>query len=310
MKPIKNENDLIDRYNDEDSARELIESIRWADGVICPHCSEMGAYKLKAKPTSKSPGRKGLWKCRACRKQFTVKVGSIFEDSHIPLHLWVRAMYKLCSSKKGMSAHQLHRSLGITYKSAWFMFHRIRFAMERGDFGKMSGTIECDETYVGGRRRMSAKGDKAPVFALVERNGDVRSFHVERVTAENLVGILKQNVKQSSHIVTDGLQVYNGVGARFKRHDVINHAQDEYARTTDDGFRVHTNTIEGFFGILKRGINGIYHQVGKHHLHRYLSEFDFRYNSRKLTDGQRTIQAIKGASGKRLVYRDLPVAVN
>lgn len=303
-------------FQDADAAREHLEQMRWPNGPVCVHCGGKEAYKLTAKAGSKTPVRKGVYKCADCREQFTVTIGSIFEDSKIPLNKWLLAIHLLCASKKGMSAHQLHRMVGVTYKSAWFMAHRIRFAMSQPSFTeKMKGVVEADETYVGGKRRGKTFGgrsytDKMPVFALVQRDGSVRSFHVHRVTADNLVSTIRKHVEQDACMVTDGFASYDGLGARFERHEVINHSKYEYARTAADGFRVHTNTIEGFFGLLKRGINGTYHQVGSQHLHRYLAEFDFRYSNRKIKDDARAALALKGTMGKRLQLKDSKTATS
>ncbi len=292
------------QFTDERVARKYLEDLRWSDGPICPHCKTVGNhYALTAKQDSERPVREGVWKCKKCRKQFTVTVGTIFEGSHIPLHKWLLAVYLLCSSKKGMSAHQLHRMMGITYKSAWFMAHRIRYAMTQPALmGKLSGIVEADETYVGGKakgKRGRGAEKKTPVFALVERNGRVMSTPVERVTGINLKSIIKQNVHKSTTIMTDDFLSYRGLHKDFARHGVINHSRKEYVNGD-----IHTNTIEGYFSILKRGIIGVYHHVGKNHLHRYLSEFDFRYNSRKTPDVNRTALALMGIEGKRLYYRD------
>jgi transposase-like protein len=303
-------------YHDEDSARAFLEAQRWPDGKAgCPHCGEIGrAYRLP--PIAGKPNkagvinyRKGLWKCGACRKQFTVTVGTIFEDSHIPLNKWLMAFHLLCSSKKGMSAHQLHRMLGVTYKSAWFMAHRIRYAMAQLNLPKLSGTVEVDETYVGGKQEYGPHGlrknksNKAPVVSLVERGGNVRSFHTEVVTGKTLKQVIKENVTPDAHVMTDDHPGYGGLGKHFRRHSTIRHTWKVYARKEGDVL-ISTNTIEGYFSILKRGINGVYHHVGKQHLHRYLSEFDFRYNSRHIEDGERSLLAIRKVSGKRLTYRD------
>jgi transposase-like protein len=259
--------------------------------------------------------RKGLWKCAGCRKQFTVTVKTIFEDSHIPLHKWLLAIHLLCSSKKGMSAHQLWRMLDIgQYKTAWFMAHRIRYAMTGELTEKMTGIIEADETYVGGRRRrhqphakkpghrdidfLGPYADKQIVFSVMQRGGKVHSRHIERVTS--LKAVLDDVASKDAHLMTD-------TGVLRKRdtghtHSLVNHKADEYVRY-DEGVMVTTNTVEGYFSILKRGINGVYHHVGRRHLHRYLSEFDFRYNERKVTDGERAQTALKGFEGKRLTYK-------
>ena len=323
---------LFEKYGNEDKAREFLESERWPDGVVCPHCGLVGeAYSLVAKPKTVEQieklkaekkrirkSRKGLWKCASCRKQFTVTVGTIFEDSHIPLNKWLLAIHLLCASKKGMSAHQLHRMLGITYKSAWFMAHRIRYAMSEEPLSsKLSGIIEMDETYVGGKLKtgprrnpdgtrnagqLASNANKAAVVSVLQRGGRVQSRYVERVTAENLRPIIDTMVAEDAHLITDTSTVLTSAG-KERRHDQVNHRIKEYARY-EDGVCITTNSVEGFFSILKRGINGVYHHVGKQHLHRYLSEFDFRYNARKSADGVRAKLAIKGAKGKRLMYRD------
>jgi transposase-like protein len=324
--------DLAQHFSNEDKAREYIEKQRWPEGPICPHCGLVGeAYKLTL--TEKTPEaiaklrksgkrvqktRKGLWKCAGCREQFSVTVGTIFEDSHIPLHKWLLAIHLLCASKKGMSAHQLHRMLGVTYRSAWFMAHRIRYAMtEEPLSSKLKGTIEVDETYIGGKLRVGSQAvkpgerpkdrlawsaNKAPVVSVLQRNGRVQSRHVERVTAENLRPIVESMVDGSAHLMTDESTVLASAG-RFHKHSKVNHSASECVRY-EDGVCITTNAVEGYFANLKRGINGVYHHVGKHHLHRYLSEFDFRYNSRDTSDGQRAELAIKGVKGKRLMYRD------
>jgi transposase-like protein len=300
------------QFLDANIAREHLEQMRWPDGPVCPHCSSKKAYKLQAKEGSKKPVRLGVYKCADCREQFTVTVNSIFEDSHIPLNKWLLAIHLLCATKKGMSAHQLHRMLGVTYKSAWFMAHRIRYAMSQPPYqAKLSGIIAADETYVGGKRknqggvgRPGIESHKQPVFAVVQRDGEVRSFHVHRVTSDNLVGTLREHVEQLACVVTDGFSAHDRVGARFDRHEVINHASKQYARTASDGMRIHTNTVEGFFGLLKRGLTGTYDQVGSHHLHRHLSEFDFRYNTRTMKDARRATLALQGTNDKRFMLKE------
>jgi transposase-like protein len=299
---------LLDpRFQDAEKAAEYLESIRWGDGVVCPHCgeSEREPYRLNVKAT-----KRRVWKCRAgdCRKQFTVMVGTIFESSHVPLNKWLLAFYLLCSSKKGMSAHQLHRGLGVTYKTAWFMFHRIREAMSDPAFSAaLGGVVEVDETYIGGRRKNAKKGGrpsgegstKVPVVALVERGGRVRSERVANVTARELGGVIRQHVAPTATLMTDEWRSYIGVGREYAGHGVVSHGVGEYVRGEN-----YTNTVEGFFSILKRGVNGTYHHVSRAHLHRYLSEFDFRYNSRDLSDAERTVRALADSEGKRLKYRD------
>jgi transposase-like protein len=305
-----NLNDIAQSYHDEDSARAFLEAQRWPKGEVgCPKCGEVGrSYRLQPKQNGETHVRKGVWKCGACRKQFTVTVGTIFEDSHIPLNKWLMAIHLLCSSKKGMSAHQLHRMLGVQYKSAWFMAHRIRYAMAELNLPLLTGTVEVDETYVGGKQVYGPHGlrknkiTKAPVVSLVERGGKVRSFHKEMVTGKTLKQVIRDNVSRDAHIMTDDHRGYGGLKKEFK-HSVIRHSWKVYARKEGDVL-ISTNTIEGYFSILKRGINGVYHHVGKHNLHRYLSEFDFRYNSRDMKDGERSLLAIRKVTGKRLKYRD------
>jgi len=320
---------LEPHFTDEDKAREYLEAMRWPDGVVCPHCGLVGeAYKITVKEKTfeeikatrkriRKP-RKGLWKCAGCRKQFTVTVKTIFEDSHIPLHKWLLAIHLLCASKKGMSAHQLMRMLDIRqYKSAWFMAHRIRYAMTDELPEKMTGIIEADETYVGGKRRMriphvakpgqravdrpSHWTEKQAVFSVMQRGGRVHSRHIERVTADNLKTVLDDVADKDAHLMTDTGVLWGKTTGR--KHSLVNHTADEYVRF-DEGVMITTNTVEGYFAILKRGINGVYHHVGRKHLHRYLGEFDFRFNARKVDDGTRALEALKGFEGKRLMYRD------
>jgi transposase-like protein len=311
--------DLAQHFNNDDSAREFLEKQRWPEGPICPHCGLVGeAYKLKPTATSKTHVRKGVYKCAGCRKEFTVTVGTIFEDSHIPLHKWLLAYHLLCASKKGMSAHQLHRMLGITYKSAWFMAHRIRYTMSQEPLSsKLSGTIEIDETYIGGKLRLGPQSyekgqrpkdrpaptaNKAAVLSVLQRNGRVQSRHIDRVTAKTLRPIIDQMVDEQAHVMTDTSSTLKSAGGKRKLSQV-NHTEKEYVRY-EDGVCITTNAVEGYFANLKRGLDGVYHHVGKQHLHRYLSEFDFRYNSRDVKDGERTGLALKGVNGKRLMLRD------
>jgi transposase-like protein len=298
-----------ERFQDALKAAEYLESVRWPNGPVCPHCgeSERQAYFLKNQT-------RRLWKCAACRKQFTVTVGTIFESSHIPLNKWLLAFYLLCSSKKGMSAHQLHRMLGVTYKSAWFMAHRIREAMKQPPFQtRLTGTIEADETYIGGKARnrrfkkyKTGRGvDKTPVMVLVQRGGFAYSQRVANVTGRELKGVIRKHVDPSATIVTDAFKSYAGLGPEYAAHQIVNHADDEWVRG-----EWHTNTAENFFSILKRGIDGVYHHVSEAHLPRYLAEFDFRYNQRAangVSDADRTRRALAGAEGKRLMYRETKV---
>lgn len=294
-------------FKDADKARQYLEAQVWPNGPVCPHCGVIGDhYKLEGKSH-----RSGLYKCRTCREQFSVTVGTLFERSKIPLHIWLQAVYMLCSSKKGISSHQLHRMLGITYKTAWFMAHRIREAMKDPVFTKMGGSnpVEADETFWGNSKR-SKKGrmykgrgyeHKEKIFSLVERNGEVRSFHVPQVNAKTLLPIMKQQIAKDTHVMTDEAGQYFYVGSHFKKHDVVKHSKHEYSRG-----KIHTNTVEGYFSILKRGLIGTYHHVGSQHLKRYIGEFDFRYNTRTalgVNDTERTDKALQGISGKRLTYR-------
>lgn len=290
-------------YSDVNKAREHLEALHWPNGAICPHCSETERVTRLTAATA----RAGLHKCNACRKQFTVTVGTIFEDSKIPLNKWLMAFRLMAGSKKGMSAHQLHRSLGITYKSAWFLAHRIREAMDGADgdgpLGGPDTVVEADETYVGGKARNRAFRDPAPkkaVVALVQRDGKARSFHVANVNAKHLRGLIVTNVSRDSHLMTDESAVYTGVGREFNGHSTVNHSAKEYVTT--GGFK-HSNTAENFFSIFKRGVIGIYHHMSEAHLGRYCREFDFRYNTRQFSDAERTDIALVGAIGKRLTYR-------
>jgi transposase-like protein len=296
-------------FQDADKAREYLEKLRWPNGPICPHCGTIGEHwKLEGKKH-----RPGLWKCseNRCRKQFSVTVGTVFERSHIALNIWLQAFHLLCSSKKGMSAHQLHRILGVQYRTAWFMAHRIREAMTSyqaphllGGGGK-GGIVEADETYWGNKRGVKmGRGSpkhKMKIVSLVERGGIARTFHVANVTGKNVRQVLKSQVSPLAHLMTDEAPVYVKPGRTFAKHSTVNHARLEYVRGN-----VHTNTVEGFFGILKRGLIGTYHKVSEAHLQRYCREFDFRYNHRTAlgyTDTERANAALKGITGKRLTYR-------
>lgn len=313
MRDTLNLTTLAKHFSDEDAAREFLEFLRWPNGPVCPRCGAGEAYRLTGKIDSKRPVRKGVLKCKACRKQFTVTVGTIFEDSHIPLSKWLLAIHLLCSSKKGMSAHQLMRMLDLkSYKSAWFMAHRIRYAMAQGSFAsKLEGIVEVDETYVGGKaknmhasereKKIQGRGTvgKAPVVTLVERNGRVKSIYMESVTGDNLKAAMKDCIVPTAQIMTDESPSYSFAKSEFAEHERVNHKAGEYVRGD-----AHVNTSESVHSLLKRGIIGTYHHVSKFHLHRYLSEFDFRFNNRKIEDGARTLEAIKGFEGKRLMYRD------
>jgi transposase-like protein len=300
-------------FHDENAAREYIELLRWPDFVVCPLC---GSFDKINKLGGESMGP-GWWYCGSCKDKFTVRVGSIFERSHIPLHKWLLAFRMMASSKKGVSAHQLHRTLGITYKSAWFLAHRIREAMSDPQPPKLGGegkTIEADETYFGragdpgdmvfinGRGWVRRGGDeKMRVMTLVERGGSARSFHVDRTTARAIYDILRANASFDSTLNTDEARFYIRPGRAFASHESVNHSAEEYVRGD-----THINSVEGYYSIFKRGMKGVYQHCREKHLHRYLAEYDFRYNNRialGVDDVLRTMRAIKGAQGKRLTYR-------
>ncbi len=292
----------------EDGAREYIEAMIWKGKRTCPHCGSEKSYELKGPST-----RAGLYKCSACRKQFTVAVGSIFHGSHIGLREWVIAFHLMCSSKKGISALQLQRNLGIKqYKSAWHMAHRIRHAMAEGIFDgpPLKGPVEVDETYVGGKVRGQGRGyraNKTPVVALVEREGFKRSMVMAEVNAANLRAAVEANVAPGDKVHTDDHRAYIGLKKGFD-HESVNHSKKQYSKKGKDGGKVTTNTVESSFALLKRGIVGAFHHVSAEHLPRYCAEFDFRWNHRKTTDGERTDQAMSQTSGKRLCYKAPKVA--
>lgn len=300
---------LAQQYSDNDRARELLENLRWPHGPICPHCKNDGKQKTiyKLTPKARSKTRKGLYKCGACRKQFTVTVGTIFEDSHIPIATWLQALFLMCSSKKAISSHQIHRMLGVTYKTAWFMTHRIRYAMGPTlPADKLEGTIEVDETYVGGKGEMRTKRSrKTPVVALVQRDGACRTRVIVDVTQKNLRAAISTHVAKDATINTDDSGVYRGQLKSFKAHHIVNHSAEEYARKNEDGTVAHTNTVESFFSLLKRGVVGSWHHVSREHLPKYADEFAFRWTNRKMTDGKRTVAAIQATEGKRLTYQQV-----
>lgn len=303
------------QHQTEEAARKWFEDLRWPDGVVCPHCGTIGKAYARSKP--------GLYRCaeKECRKDFSVTTKSVMESSHIPLRLWAQCFTLLCSSKKGMSAHQVHRTLKITYKSAWFLCHRIREAMRSGRLDPLGGEgqiVEADETYYGRsdtvkgpkkkrytphtKRGWKGKGAARPIVALVERGGRVRTFHVAHADKVTVGTIVADNIARESRLHTDESRLYPEIGEQFAAHETVKHSVGEYVR--DD---VHTNSAEGYFSIFKRGMRGVYQHCGEKHLHRYLAEYDFRYNNRSklgIEDGERAAIAVKGAAGKRLTYRN------
>jgi transposase-like protein len=295
---------LAQDYSDEDKARALLESWRWPGGKpICPHCKFDESYKVTSKPDTKNKVRKGLYYCAACRKPYTATVGTVMEDSHVPISKWMMAFFLICSSKKAISAHQLHRMLGVTYKTAWFMAHRIRYAFG-GDNTKLTGTVEVDETFVGGKgERKTNFSRHVPVVALIERGGKMHTRVVSNVSQKNLGQCLNECVDKSAIVNTDNHDAYKPALKEYKRHDTVNHSRFEYSRTNADGTKSGINTCESFFSLLKRGVYGSWHHVSREHLPKYANEFGFRWNTRKLTDGARMAFAVPMIEGKRLLYR-------
>jgi len=302
--------EIQSRFSTDESARRYLEEIRWGNGVVCPHCKntdQKRIWEIKANESAKI--RAGLYQCAECKKQFTVTVGTIFEDSHIPLRKWLVAWYLLCSSKKGISSLQIQRMLGLgSYRTALFMMHRIRYALAHPAFtGMLKGVVEVDEVYLGGRRlgrgRKVGKENKVCVVSLVERGGKARSMVLDRVTAENLKGAIMEHVEDGSVVVTDDYFGYRKLPKIYK-HKSVKHSAEEYVRR-EKGMKVHTNNVESKFSLLRRGMIGTFHQVSKKHLPLYLAEFDHRFNHRKNTDGERTIAALKCAEGKRLTLKPL-----
>lgn len=295
-------------FHDEAEAFRFVEGVLWASGPVCPHCGGVErVYDL-------TKTRIGLKKCGQCRKQFTVRVGTIFEDSHLPLHKWLQAIYLMCSSKKGISAKQLERTLEVTYKTAWFLAHRIREAMRSGDlspFGMGGKTVEVDEAFFGTdpdnppltKHRRS--GNKMKILTLVEREtGRARSVVINDLSPQTILPILEANMAAEARLMTDAAGQYRGIGHMFAFHGVVNHTMGEYVSRANPN--IHTNTIEGYFSVFKRGMRGVYQKASKKHLHRYMAEFDFRYSNRSALgceDQERAVRALKGVVGKRLTYR-------
>jgi transposase-like protein len=290
-------------FHDEAKARKWLERHLWADGPVCGYCGTVN----NATPIET---RAGYFQCNAkeCRSQFTVMVGTVFERSHLPLNKWLMAAFLMCASKKGMSAHQMHRMLGISYKSTWFMLHRLREAMRPAKYpGPLGGKfkiVEVDESYIGGKatnRKSRKVREKQAIVALVQRGADVRTFPIRKVNSRTLNSLLRRQVSKKSYLMTDDSNIYPKIGKKFTRHFAVNHSIEEYVRGD-----AHVNTAENYFSILKRGINGVYHHVSHEHLPMYLAEFDFRYNARSglgVSDPERAGKLLKGIVGKRLTYR-------
>jgi transposase-like protein len=310
-------------YSDAAKARAYLEGIQWPNGPVCPHCGNVDQGTIGKIEGTKKSHRDGLYYCGACRDQFTVTVGTVMERSHIPLNKWVLAAHLMAASKKGVSGHQLMRTLGVTYKTAWFLAHRLREAMkgdlDAGPLGGSGKTVEADETYIGRKDDQSKSQNyrvrkpgniKRTVVSLVERGGNVRSFHVETATVASVSEILKTNVDPATTLYTDESRLYTKPGAGFAEHSTVHHSSGEYARFEGEKV-IHTNTIENVFSVFKRGMVGVYQHCGEAHLHRYLAEFDFRYNRRSalgVEDQQRTEDLLRGAVGKRLTYRRIGLA--
>ena len=301
-------------FHDERAAYAYVEARIWPNGPTCPHCGSAMVKRLQA-VSEKSKTRDGVIQCNDCRKQFTVTVGTVMERSHITLRQWVQAFHSMCSHKKGVSALQLQRNLGLhTYRAAWFLAHRIRLAMKEDPLAsKLEGIVEVDEAYIGGKPRKGKRdqsGDlivnkrgrgtkKVPVVVLVERGGNIKTRVVEHVNADILKAAIRESVEKTAAIHTDESSCYTGIGQEFAGgHQTVNHSQGEYARGN-----VNSNTAESFFALLKRGVHGTFHHISKKHLPKYCDEFSFRWDERKVTDGERAVEAIRGAEGKRLVYK-------
>ena len=291
--------------SDEQAAVEFFEFQRWGDTPCCVKCGSVEVYQMKDATTGER-SKRYLWRCRDCKEQYTVRIGTVYEESRLPMHHWAYAFWRACTSKKGVSALEIQRHCQISYKSALFLMNRIRFAMapDLDTAAPLTGIVEVDETYVGGKPRIkgiSKRGrgtKKTPVFAAVERGGNIRRRVVADVTGKTLKDAIRQVVDPRARIMSDENSAYNGIGKEFGGHETVCHSAKEYARGD-----VNTNTAESSFAIVKRGLIGIYHNVSKEYLHRYLWQFDFVWNSRKLNDGERTVLAIQSAEGKRMMYR-------
>lgn len=295
-------------FHDEEKAFAYLESVLWPDGAVCPRCGGLDRItKVKANPAKRI--RLGLWRCGDCKRQFTVKVGTVFEHARLPLNKALQAVFLITSSKKGISAHQLHRVLEVTYKTAWFLAHRVREAMREGflaPLGLQGGAVEVDETYIGRKKGMPVRGayhHKMAVLGLVDRDsGRCRMFHVDKASGSNIQPIVLENLAREARLMTDEATMYRKIGREFAEHGAVNHQRDEYVRGD-----ITTNSVEGAFSIFKRGMRGVYQHCAEKHLHRYLAEFEFRYSNREavgINDAARSVRALEGVVGKRLTYRD------
>ena len=300
--------EIMRRYSTEESARAYFEKMRWPNGPVCPHCGSTDKnYALT--PNKKARIREGLYKCGTCDDRFSVTVGTVMESSHIPLNKWLIAFYMMCASKTQVSALQLQRQLEIgSYRTALFLCHRIRFALkDMSPATPLTGEVEADETYIGGKAKGKGRGytgNKIAVVSLVQRGGEVRSTVAERVTGKTISTLLKRHVSADAHLNTDESPLYTKAGKEFASHATVNHSAEEYGYYDyRSGRNVTTNTVEGYFGNSKRSLDGTHHQISRQHLHLYTAELDFKYNTRKETDGQRTSNGIRRIEGKRLMYR-------
>jgi transposase-like protein len=298
-------------FTDETKAREWLETRVWPNGVVCPHCGNTDASRISS--LQGKAHRPGLYQCNECREQFTCTVGTVFERSKIPLTKWLMALFLIVSSKKGIGAHRVHRSLGVSYKSTWFMMHRLREAMRTGGLAPMGGEgaiVEIDETYIGkkeGVEKRRGGAHKNIVLSLIERGGEARSFHVDSTKKEDIIPIVRANIAKETHVMTDESNTYSGLDKIFDKHGVVDHSRMEYSYTDRlSGVKIGINSAEGYYSVFKRGMKGVYQHCDEKHLHRYVAEFDFRYSNRSavgVEDAERADKLAAGIVGKRLTYR-------